>query len=90
MPSMTAHADKTKLYPKDILKVSGGKVIAGGKITNLLLGKVDYKDKKPEIQFLAIPGYGVEEYQFLIEGKGEITIDYESRKAKNVSASVKL
>ena len=90
LPSMTAHADKTKLYPKDILKVSGGKVVAGGKITNLRLDEVAYKDKKPEIQFLAIPGYGVEEYQFLVEGRGEITIDYESRKAKNISTSVKL
>ncbi|MFW6259585.1 MAG: M14 family metallopeptidase [Tangfeifania sp.] len=90
LPSMTAHAAKTKLYPKDMLKVSGGKVVAGGKITNLRLGEVSYKDKKPEIQFLSIPGYGMEEYQFLIEGKGDVTFEFESRKTKNVSASVKL
>jgi hypothetical protein len=90
LPSMTAYAAKNKLYPKDMLKVSGGKVVAGGKITNLRLDKVSYKDKKPEIQFLAVPGYGVEEYQFLIDGKGEITFDFISQKAKNVSTSVKL
>ena len=87
---MSAYAATKKLYPKDMLKVSGGKVVAGGKITNLRLDKVSYKDKKPEIQFMAIPGYGVEEYQFLIEGKGEIKFDFESQKAKNISASVKL
>jgi len=32
----------------------------------------------------------VVEYQFLIEGKGEVTFNYESLKAKNASASVKL
>ena len=90
LPSMTAHADKTKLYPNDMLKVSGGKVIAGGKITNLRLGEVSYKDKKPEIQFLTVPGYGVEEYQFLIEGNGEVIFEFESRKAKNITTSVKL
>jgi hypothetical protein len=90
LPSMTANAVKTKIHRQDMLKVSGGKVIAGGKLTDNRLNKVDYKDKKPEIQFLAIPGYGVVEYQFLIEGKGEVTFNYESLKAKNASASVKL
>ena len=90
LPSMSAYAVKSKLYCQDILKVSGGKVIAGGKITDLRLNKVAYKEKKPEIQFLSIPGYGVAEYQFLIEGKGEVTINYESQKAKNTSTKIKL
>ena len=90
LPSMTAHAEKNKLYPNDMLKISGGKVVAGGKITNLRLDEVSYKDKKPEIQFLSLPGYGMEEFQFLIEGKGEVTFEFESRKAKNITTSVKL
>lgn len=90
LPSMSAYSVSNKLYPEDMLKVSGGKVVAGGKISNVRLNKVNYKEKKPEIQFLAIPSYGVVEYQFLIEGKGEITLNYESQKAKNVTTSVKL
>jgi hypothetical protein len=90
LPSITANAVKTKIHQPDMLKVSGGKVIAGGKLTDNRLNKVDFKDKKPEIQFLAVPSYGVVEYQFLIEGKGEVTINYESLKAKNTSTSVKL
>jgi hypothetical protein len=90
LPSMTANAVKTKVHQPDMLKVSGGKVIAGGVLTDSRLNKVNYKDKKPEIQFLAIPSYGVVEYQFLIEGKGEVSFNYESLKAKDVSASVKL
>ena len=42
------------------------------------------------IQFLSVPSYGIAEYQFLIEGKGEINFKYESQKAKNTTASVKL
>lgn len=90
LPSMSAQSVKSKLYIQDMLKVSGGKVVAGGKISDIRLNKVSYKDKKPEIQFLSVPGFGNEEYQFLIEGKGEITINYESQKAKNVKTSVKL
>lgn len=74
----------------DQLKVVGGNVVAGGKITDKFFGKVDYKDKKPAVQFLSMSGYGVVEYEFLIDGKGNITFNFESQKAKNVSASVKL
>jgi len=73
-----------------MLKVTGAKVIAGGRITDLRLEKVSYKEKKPEIQFLAIPGYKTAEYQFLVEGNGNVTITYESRKAKNRTSTVKL
>ncbi|MFW6290390.1 MAG: M14 family metallopeptidase, partial [Mariniphaga sp.] len=69
LPSMTAEAFNRELYRKDMLKVSGAKVIAGGKITDKHFEKVSYKEHKPEVQFLALPGYAVQEYLFLIEGK---------------------
>ena len=90
LPSMSANAVASKLYPQDMLKVSGGKVVAGGKINDIRLNKVSYKEKKPEIQYLSVEGYRNVEYQFLIEGKGEVTFNYESRKANNVETSVKL
>ena len=90
LPSMTADSFSKKLYTPDMLKVSGAKVIAGGKITDFRLNKVNYKDNKPDIQFLLVPGYGNVEYQFLIEGKGDVTISYESQKANNVKTTVKL
>jgi len=90
LPSMSAYSMNSKLYTPDVLTVSGGKVVAGGKITDLRLDKVNYKDKKPEIQFFAIPGYGVVEYQFLIDGKGEVKINYESRKANNLIKTIEL
>jgi hypothetical protein len=90
LPAMTAHAFKTKLYELDRLMVKGAKVVAGGKITDKYFEKVNYKEKKPEIQFLALSGFGVVEYEFLIEGKGDVTFSFESQKAKNVTASVKL
>ncbi len=90
LPSMTAQAFNRKLYRPDMLSVTGAKVVAGGKITDRHFEKVTYKEDKPEIQFMALPGYAVEEYKFLIEGKGEVTFSFESQKAKNVTTSVKL
>ncbi len=90
LPSMTADSFSKKLFTPDMLKVSGAKVVAGGKISDYRLNKVSYKDNKPEIQFLSVPGYGTVEYQFLIEGKGEITLSYESRKANDLKTTVKL
>lgn len=90
LASMTAQAVKDKLYRQDHIKVTGGNVVAGGTITDLRLNKVSYKKHKPEVQFCALPGRSLLEYEFLIEGDGDITIDFISQKAKNVKASVKL
>ncbi|MCK5730571.1 MAG: hypothetical protein KAH68_05825, partial [Draconibacterium sp.] len=90
LSSMTAQAFKDKLYKLDVLKVTGGKVIAGGKLSDIRLNKVSYKENKPEVQFFAMPGHSKVEYQFLIEGKGKVTFSYESQKAKNAVTTVEL
>lgn len=90
MPSMTAQAVNTKLYARDQLKVSGLKVVAGGRITNLLFDKVAYKEHRPEIQFLIVPGFGKEEFEFLVEGKGTIEIEYSSKKAGSIKQQIRL
>ena len=90
LSTMTAQAVKDKLYDIDHLKLTGAKVIAGGKINDYRLDQVTYKEKKPEIQFFALPGNSTAEYEFIVEGKGKINLEYVSRKAKNVSTSVTL
>ncbi|MBN1822240.1 MAG: hypothetical protein JW833_16075 [Prolixibacteraceae bacterium] len=90
LPSMTYQAITTKLHPKDILKVSGVKVVAGGTLTDQYMDKVNYKEYRPEIQFLSVPSYGKIDFQFIVEGKGQMQIEYTSQKAKDLKASVKL
>ena len=90
MPTMTYQAQKTRLYPKDTLRVSGAKVVAGGILTDPYNGFVSYKKYRPEVQFLFVPGFGKTEYQFLVQGKGEITVRYESRHAGTLEKKVKL
>lgn len=81
MPSMSYQAQRDRLYPLDQLTVSGTKarVVAGGLLTNPDLDRVAYKKYRPEIQFLAVPGFGRVEHEFLVEGRGGITVRYVSR-----------
>ena len=83
IPSMSHHAVSKKLYPKDMLKLSGNniKVVAGGKLTDVYNDKVKYKGFKPELQFISVPGDNMVEYQFLVSGKGKFSIKYQSQKA---------
>jgi hypothetical protein len=92
MPSITYKTLKNNLYPKDMLKVSGSdiEVVAGGQIQDLYNDRVNYKEHKPEIQFIQVPGFGHVEYEFLVSGKGNVSIEYESRKAGKKVSSIKL
>jgi hypothetical protein len=92
MPTMSYLAQKDKVYPKDTLKVSGAgaKVLAGGILTDAFNDRASYKKERPEIQFLVVPGFGKTDYQFLVQGKGEITVRYESRHGGTLEKKVKL
>jgi hypothetical protein len=90
MPTMSYTAQKANLYPKDMLKVSGAKVVAGGVLNDPFMNLVAYKKYKPEVQFLFVPGFGKIEHEFLVEGRGPITISYESRHAGKLTKTVKL
>jgi hypothetical protein len=87
---MSYKAISSRLYTQDILKVSGAKVIASGKITDLRNNKISYQEHKPEIIYTSVPGYGYAEYQFLVEGKGELAVNYSSVKAGSLTKTVKL
>jgi hypothetical protein len=92
MPSVSYQAMKDKVYPPDLLSVSGSnaKVVSGGRITDLYMNLVDYKEYKPEVQFCQVPGMGKTDYQFLVSGKGSVNVRYESRKAGTITKSVQL
>ncbi len=92
IPTMTYQAQKVNLYPKDILKVSGSnsKVLAGGVLTDPYNDRVNYKKHRPETQFLVVPGFGKVEHQFLVEGKGNLTVLYESRHGGKLEKTIQL
>ena len=92
LPTMSYHAQKVKLYPQDMLAISGKgvKVIAGGRLTDIYRNKVTYKKFRPELQFLFVPGFGRVEYQFLVSGRGEVTLEFQSRHAGKILKKINL
>jgi hypothetical protein len=92
MPSMSYHGQRLNLYPRDMLKISGNgiKVIAGGVLKDADKDDVSYKEYRPEIQFFFVPGFGKVEYQFIVSGKGAVTLNYKSRHAGKISKTIQL
>jgi hypothetical protein len=92
IPTMSYYSQKKNLYPKDMLKVSGknAKVLAGGTLNDIYRDQVTYKQHRPELQFLVVPGFGKVEHQFLVEGKGEITLKYSSRFGGKITKTFEL
>ncbi len=92
IPTLTYQSLKNKSHRKDILKVSGASVdvVAGGELKDAHMNQAVYKEHKPQIQFIHMPGFGKVEYQFLIAGKGTIAVDYSSLKAKNQQLVIEL
>jgi signal peptidase I len=90
IPSLSYHAAKKKIHPHDMLRLNGAKVVAGGEITDRFNNKVAYKKHKPELQFLQVPGFGMCEFRFLVEGSNAFTVLYESVKAGKKTLQVKM
>ena len=85
IPTLTYQSIKNKSHRQDILKVSGPsiQVHEGGELKDAFMNQTVYKENKPQIQFIQMPGFGKLEYQFLISGNGKVVVDYSSRKAKD-------
>ena len=92
MPSITYKTVKNKLYPMDMLTINGrdARVISGGRINDIYLNLIEYKEYKPEVQFCQVPGLGKVEYQFFVSGKGSIEVKFESRKAGSITQTIQL
>ncbi|HZX10661.1 MAG TPA: M14 family metallopeptidase [Acidobacteriota bacterium] len=92
IPTMSYYAQQHNLFPKDQLTVSGknAQVLAGGKLLDPYRNTASYKEHRPELQFLFVPGFGNVEYQFLVSGKGNIQIKYESRFGGKITQTIEL
>ncbi len=85
IPTVSYMSIKDNLLRKDLLKVTGNSVtvVAGGELQDPFRDKSSYKEYKPEIQFIQVPGFGKTEYEFLLSGKGKVSVEYSSAKARD-------
>lgn len=90
--SMTMQSVRNNIHRKDFLRLSGKRiqVVSGGPLTDPYRHLASYKKDKPEIQFFQIPGFGKVEFQFLISGKGDLKLEYNSIKATDLEKIITL
>jgi len=90
IPTMSFMAREKRLYPEDMLTVKGKgiKVVSGGLLVDKFRNTVKYKEYRPELQFLVIPGFSSVRYQFLISGRGNVNIKYISRHGGKITKSI--
>lgn len=81
IPSMTTKAKNNKLHRKDLATIKGGKVLASGVVQNQFFNKVSLQENRPErLMVDGIDGMSTKTLYFLIEGKGDVEITYDSLK----------
>jgi hypothetical protein len=92
IPSLTFTALQRKIHPQDVLRVTGKTVtvVSGGPASGSPIEEVRYKANRPDTQLLQVPGNGKIDFQFLVSGKGEVTVSYQSIKAGRQTKTVTL
>jgi hypothetical protein len=91
IPTMTAVAVNGKLHRQDIATVTGAKVIASGLVENAYLDKIDLQDHRPErLMVPGVDGLSTRTLFFLVQGNGEITVNYDSLKGGKLAKKIAL
>jgi hypothetical protein len=91
LPSMAEVARQLKLHRPDVATVKGAKVIASGLMASPLTNAVDYQTHRPDRLLVnGVSGFGTRTLMFLVEGTGEMTLEYDSVKAGKVTRRIPL
>lgn len=91
IPSMTSVAVKGKLHRQDIATITGAKVLASGVVDDPYLDKVTLQEHRPErLQVPGVQGLSTRLLFFLVQGDGEVTVQYDSLKGGKVSKKIAL
>lgn len=91
IPSMTARAVRDKLHRPDLATVTGADVLASGIVVNPWLKRLQLQEHRPErLAVNGVPSMGTRMLYFLVEGKGEITVTYDSLKGGEHQTTVRL
>jgi len=91
IPSVTEWARQSKIHRVDLATVEGARVVASGLVDNTWLDRVELQDDRPErLMVPGVDGLASRTLFFLLEGKGEVTVRYDSLKGGKLSRKVAL
>jgi hypothetical protein len=92
IPTLSDLALRHNLFRKDIVKLGGKnlKVVSGGIVEDLQLDKVNPVEHRPQMIFTSVPSFGKRDVQFIVKGRGQAEIIFNSVKARNKSIRINL
>lgn len=91
IPSMTALARQNRLHRQDVATVSGARVVASGLVDDPWLNEVSLQEHRPErLTVPGVDGHSSRRLFLLLEGRGEVTVTYDSVKGGTVERTVRL
>jgi hypothetical protein len=81
------------LGPPDIVRLTGDgpKVIASGVVTDRFRQRMEPTRRRPErVELRSVPGMGQVRVQFLVAGRGPVTVTYDSAKGGVRTATLEI
>ena len=91
IPSVTAWANQSKIHRQDVATVDGARVVASGLVNDRYLDQIEIQEHRPErLMVPGVDGMSSRTLFFLLEGKGEVTVRYDSLKGGKLSRKVML
>jgi hypothetical protein len=91
IPTMLAVARREKLHRPDIATVEGARVVASGLVLDEWFDKVDLQKYRPErLMVPGVDGLSSRTLFFLLEGKGDVIVRYDSLKGGRILREVRL
>jgi Zinc carboxypeptidase len=91
IPTMTARAVQDKLHRQDVATLTGARVLSSGLVDNQYLDKVSLQEHRPErLMVPGVEGLSTRILFFLVEGNGEVTVNYDSLKGGKVAKKIAL
>jgi len=92
LPTMTAQARRQTLHRRDLFTIAGKnvEVVSGGMVLDPYLGTVQVEDYRIQRLETWLPGHGAREAEWIVRGKGEVTVEYEALKGGRTSIKASL
>ena len=88
---MLAVARRDKLHRPDLATVEGARVVASGLVQDPWLEKVDLQKHRPErLMVPGVDGLSSRRLLFILEGKGDVVVRYDSLKGGRIECTVRL
>lgn len=85
LPTLSGRALRDRLVRQDIFSIEGKglETVSGGVVQDALMDRVDYVKHRPHMIFTHVPSFGKRDVQWIVKGKGKLTIAFDSMKTSN-------